>query len=168
MSRRFILAGCVAGVVLLVAIFLRGPQPPPEGTLANFRSRMVRTALRGYAMDLESHSSTEIQRFLGTHGAVTNWTAPTGLADRRLLGCAVLKWQDQPAGLICYGEGDTPDLWLFTIDATAMPDAPPAGQGRATEVNRMNTLSWTENGRVHLLVGAAPAAVLREYAGQSG
>lgn len=168
MPRRLVLAGCLAAIAVLLGTMVWWPRRTAEGTFANFRSRMVRAALRGYAMDLESHSAAEVRRFLGNTGAITNWMAPAGLSDRRLLGCAVFKWQDRPASLVCYGEGDKPDLWLFIIAEAAMPDPPPAGQPRAAVVNRVNTLAWTENGRTHLLVGEAPPEVLRRYAGQTG
>ncbi|MCB1127716.1 MAG: hypothetical protein KDM81_14580 [Verrucomicrobiae bacterium] len=168
--RRLILAGCVVAVALVMFLGLQFWWPPPnvEGTFANFRSRMVRTALRGYAMDLESHSAPEVRQFLRDQAGIEDWDLPAELPDRQLLGCAILKWQNQPAGLVCYGRSDQPDLWLFTIAGTALPDAPTTEEPRAAEINRMNTLVWTKNGRTYLLVGEDSPEALRRYAGQAG
>lgn len=168
MPRRLVLGGCIAAIAVMLGAMFWWPRPAAEGTFASFRSRMVRTALRGYAMDLESRSAVEVRRFLGTNGGMTNWVAPSGLSDRRLLGCAVFKWQDQPASMVCYGQGDKPDLWLFIVADTVLPDPPPASRPWPALANRMNTLGWTEDGLTYLLVGKASPELLRRYAGQSG
>lgn len=166
--RRLALVGSLAVLALILGAVVWWQGPVPENRFATFRSRMVRTALRGYAMDLETSRAADIHQFLANAGAVTDWSAPSGLLDQTLLGCAVVRWQNRPAAMVCYGKGGRPDLWLFIVAESALPDPPPARQPQFVRVNRVNTMSWTENGRTYLLVGAAEMEDLRRYSGQSG
>ena len=164
---RTVLAAAVAllAVVVTLSVVLR---PDPEEQFATFRSRMVRTALRGYAMDLETANAVEIRRYLADQGGHADWQGPAGLDVQPLLGCAVLVWRSNPATMICYGSRNTPDLWLFVVDNDALPDPPADDAGRFARVNRINTVSWSHQGRTYVLASDRPEEELRRLAAREG
>ena len=86
-------------VIAAFLIFLPGPDP--EQRFSTFRSRMVRTALRGYAMDIETRDPGQIRGFLDARKAHGDWLSPAGMIDWPVLSCAVLTWWSQPAAMIC-------------------------------------------------------------------
>lgn len=147
-------AGALAALFLGAGLLLwLLPTPDEEAQFATFRSRMVKAALRGYAMDLTSTDLDEIRAYLGTRQVTPDWTEPEGLEAMPLLGCAVLTWRSQPAAMICYGEAAGPDLWLFVMETSAFPDPPVDALTKVKKVNRLNTVSWSVDGRTYLLAG---------------
>ena len=158
-----LLVGAMATLVLLFGLTVwLGRDVQPDDRLANFRFRMVKTALRGYAMDLESQDPARVQSYLETRKAPSDWQVPPGVERWPLLGCAVLTWQNQPTTMLCYGRSGEPELWLFVVDRQAIRDAP-TGSGRVIrELNRLATVTWTRDGRTYLLAGRMPVARLLE------
>jgi len=160
-NRRGILAAAV-GVLAVISMLVVWFQPHREDRFATFRSRMVRAALRGYAMQLESSLLPEIRQFLAARNAPADWNVPPGLSDHPLLGCAVMSWQNHPTAMVCYGSQGQPDLWLFVLDATDLPDPPPRGDPQIATVGRLNTVSWRQDGKSYLLAGDLPVGELRQ------
>lgn len=160
--RQLLLAGALT--LLAAAVFLPSwlRQPHPETRFATFRSRMVRTALRGYAMDQTTASAGEIRRYLTSRQAHGDWAVVPGLDREPLMGCAVLTWRDQPATMICYGAGSSPTYWLFVVDAATLPDPPEAAPPTFAAVNRLTTASWTTGGKTYILAADAPRARLEQ------
>jgi hypothetical protein len=169
-TRRAILTLAVAGVLGLAAAgFVTWfGQGETETEFSTYRSRMVRTAARGYSMDLETHSAVEVQKYLATRQAHTEWQEAVELETERLLGCAVLQWRGHPATLICYGAQREPDLWLFIVDANAMSKAPGEAKPTFEVVSRMGTLSWSQSGKVYVLMGYRTEEDLRKLARAGG
>ena len=62
-----------------------------------------------------------------------------------LLGCGVLKWQDQPVAMVCFrtgkplAPGAKSDLFLFVIDRKSLPDL------RATTVPEFASFTLKSN-----------------------
>jgi len=155
-SPRRLAVGALAALVLVVGFaFFALRDTDEENRFATFRSRMVKTALRGYAMDMETRDAAAIRDYLGTRQAPADWNSSPGLDAAPLLGCAVLTWRGTPASMICYGSGERPELWLFVVDSGSLPDAPAESGLVISKVNRLNTVSWTRNGRTHVLAGEA-------------
>ena len=165
-SRRAALA-CVAGLMLAGIWFWRSGGDPEE-QFATFRSRMVRTALRGYAMDLETRDAAEIRQFLSARSAHGDWQSTEALDQQSLLGCAVLTWRSQPTAMVCYGGAKEPELWLFVVDSKAMPNPPAEGSPEFASVNRLNTLSWSRAGKTYVLAGSVDEAELRRLSAAGG
>jgi hypothetical protein len=162
-SPRRLVVGALAALLLILGFaFLAVRDGDEENRFATFRSRMVKTALRGYAMDLETPDAAQIRHYLGTRNAPSAWVSSPGLDSTPLLGCAVLTWRGNPASMICYGNGSQPELWLFIVDSNSLPD-PPGESGFVVErVNRLNTVSWTRNGQTYVLAGESGAKELLE------
>ena len=123
---------------------------------------MVKTALRGYAMDVVTANATEINSYLSDHSAPTDWRISTKLDSMPLIGCAALTWQSHPVTLICYGDGPEPNLWLFIVESSSLPDPPDDAGGITAEINRLHTVSWSNAGKTYLLAGNANAPQLLE------
>jgi hypothetical protein len=162
-SPRRLVAGSLAVLLLVLGFaFLAVRDGDEENRFATFRSRMVKTALRGYAMDLETPDAAEIRDYLGTRQAPSGRVMSPGLDAAPLMGCAVLTWRGKPASMICYGNGPRPELWLFVVDSDALPDAPAGSALLIEKVNRLNTVSWTRDGQTYVLAGEGDATRLRE------
>ena len=154
-------------LILVTTILVTWLKPDPENRFATFRSRMVRTALRGYSMDITTQDPAVIRSFLTKKQAHGDWRGPARLDDWPVLGCAVLTWRSHPAAMICYGSGQ-PELWLFVVDSGALPDPPTKAGGQFTRVNRLNTTSWSEAGKTYVLAGAMAEGELRKLLNDAG
>lgn len=153
-SPRRLAVGALAVALAALGLFIWfRPGPEPEARFATFRSRMVKTALRGYGMDLKTNDLAKIRTYLRAQKAEADWESPQGLEATPLLGCAVLPWRSKPAAMICYGRGTLPSLWLFVVNSDAFPDPPSESVRTVQKVNQLNTVSWTSNGRTYLLAG---------------
>jgi hypothetical protein len=167
-SRRLAFAGSLALLAVVIGVFSVVLRQDPEAQFSTFRSRMVRTALRGYSMDLESRDPAEVRQFLAERQAHAGWQSPPSLDRQPLMGCAVLTWRSHTATMICYGQGETPELWLFVVNTSALPDPPAEDSPAFARVNRLNTLSWSRGGRTYVLASEIPADELRALATNAG
>lgn len=164
----------VALAVLVTILIVAGlgyfplMESTPDNMFANYRMRMVKTALRGYAMDVETTNEQVMRDYLTERKAPVDAVSFLGLTTKPLMGCAVLKWQNRPVTLVCYGEGAQPDLWLFVAASDAFPDPPTDSNEVSTQVNRLNTVSWSRDGRTYLLAGLQSEAELLRFAKGGG
>lgn len=160
----------VAGVLALglVGLLVLPRGADPEAQFATFRSRMVRVAQSEYVMDFESRSLADIRQFLATRNAHGDWQSTAALDQEPLLGCAVLKWRNHPAAMVCYGGTKGRELWLFVVDSKAMPNPPVEDSPQFAAVNRLNTVSWSRAGRTYVLGGSVGEAELRRLMAGGG
>lgn len=157
---RFLAGAAVAAGIVLLSAWAPW-QSDVENTFATFRSRMVKASLRGYSMDVETELVSELREHFNSVSFTTSWTMPSGLRDHRLLGGAVIAWRNQPAAMICYGEGSEPTLWLFVVESAVVPNSPTGHTASYERVNQAGTLSWETNGTTYLLVGQHEEEKLR-------
>lgn len=153
-------AAVLAILVALGSIWLTTPRPSSEEvSFASYRSRMVRTALRTYGMDLETNDVAQIRNYLAQHQAPADYVLPKNLAPTPSVGCGVLKWQDQPVAMVCFrtgkplAPGAKSDLFLFVIDRKSLPDLRATTVPEFASVNKLVTASWVEGGKVYILAG---------------
>jgi len=156
-ARRLAWSALAAAILVAGFVYLAMNRVDEESRFATFRMRMVKTALRGYAMDIETNDTVEIRKYLETQQAPSDWQSPRGLEAIPVMGGAVLQWRSQPATLICYGAGPQPDLWLFVVDSSALPDPPAPETPVVKAVIRLNTVSWNRHGRTYVLAGERSA-----------
>ena len=135
--------------------------PPPENTIQNFKSRMVRTVLRDYRMDVVSSNQTDIKRFLASQGAPVDFEVPEKLTSFRLTGGGVLRWQNRPVSMICFDRGDEQMLFLFVTEKPPSSKAP-SEKPMLEKVSHLLTASWTQGNKTYLVAGPEDTAVLRE------
>lgn len=140
-----------------------------ELSYANYRSRMVRTALRLYSMDLETNNPTVIRAFLAEHHARADYQLPPRLAAATSAGCGVLKWQGNPVTMVCFKSGrplkptEKADLFLFVINRQAAPDIPTSSEPQLQQVNQLMTASWSAGDNVYLLAAPGDEAFLTQF-----
>jgi hypothetical protein len=169
MTRRRVLVGVGVGVMGLLVGRLAWPRgSAPENTLARFRSRMVGTVLRGYAMELESGEVARVAEHLAERQAQLGWPMEAVLVGRPLMGCAVLTWQSRPAVMLCYGRGGEPEVWMFVVASETLHGPPAGGVPVFAQVHRMATASWAREGKVVLVAGRFEEAELRGWLRQAG
>ena len=161
-------AATLAILVALGSLWLTTRRPASEEvSFASYRSRMVRTALRTYGMDLETNDVAQIRTYLAQHQAPADYVLPKNLAPTPSVGCGVLKWQDQPVAMVCFrtgkplAPGAKSDLFLFVIDRKALPGLRVSNVPEFASVNKLVTASWIAGERVYLLAGFDEASLRR-------
>lgn len=159
------LAGWAAAAALLVlGLWLSGvfrPRPVPD-QFADFRARMVSTVLREYHMDIVTNGMGSVRAFLANRGAPADYVLPPGVERLALTGGGVLRWRGHPVSMVCFDRGDKEMLFLFVLERSALPDAPP-GTPQLARVNKLLTASWTQDNRSYVLAGPEDAEFLRKY-----
>lgn len=136
---------------------------------AIYRTRMARTALQPYRMDLESRDLQSINAFLAQHKAPADYVLPDGLLKAQPVGCAVLQWQGNPVSMLCFhsaqplAAGEKTDLWLFVISQSAVNNSPVNQTPDIAPAMNLTTATWTQNGTLYILAGAGSEDFLRKY-----
>jgi uncharacterized membrane protein YbaN (DUF454 family) len=137
-----------------------------DDTFAIYRSRMVNTALRGYAMDLAANNPAQIRAYLAQNHAPANFILPAALQQVALTGCAIEHWQGAKVSMICFHDGkpNAPgDLWLFVIDRASVKDVPADASPQFSKVNQLITATWTQDGKLYLLGTEGDAQTIRRF-----
>lgn len=165
---KLVTAAALAILVALGSLWLTTPRPSSEEVnFASYRSRMVRTALRNYGMDLETNDVAQIRNYLAQHQAPADYVLPKKLEATPSVGCGVLKWQDQPVAMVCFrtgkplAPGAKSDLFLFVIDRKVLPDLRASNVPGFAPVNKLVTASWIEGEKIYVLAGFDEAALRR-------
>src|SRR5258708_275473 len=119
LSQRGFAFATVAVVVALIVLVAFWPRPQKsDDTFAVYQNQMTGVALRGYAMDLMTTNSMEIQSYLAKNGAPANYNFPAALEKIPVTGCAIESWQGKKVSMICFrtgkplAPGAQSDLWL--------------------------------------------------------
>ncbi|MEW6160104.1 MAG: hypothetical protein AB1813_21955 [Verrucomicrobiota bacterium] len=152
-----------AGIVLLLSLILFWRWTEPPKRFADYRDRMVRTALRDYRMQLITDDLEQIRDFLGRHRGHTDYTLPEPLAKTRGYGCAVLTWQDKPVSMICFQENERKDLYLFIINQSEVSGEPLSEIPSIARVNKLITASWSAGGKVYVLATPGDETSVRRF-----
>ncbi len=153
-------AASLAILVSLGSLWLSTTQPKEDVSYAAYRSRMIRTAVKAYGMDLETNDVTQIRAYLAQNRAPADFALPRNLDPAASVGCGVLSWQGKPVTMVCFrtgkplAPGTKSDLFLFVIDQKDLKALPRLAQPEFANVSTMATASWSEGGKVYVL--AAP------------
>jgi hypothetical protein len=151
-----------AAIVFLLGsgAFLLWPEDK-AGSLATFRSRMVRTVLRQYRMDIQTNDMAVIRKFHATNGAPADYVLPPGLATLPASGAGILSWQGTRVSMVCLDVGTQGPLFLFVADDAEVN--PPSGPQEFAPVNKLMTVSWSAGGKVYVLASPSGREVLEKY-----
>jgi len=148
-----------ASIVILVSIAGFWNQSK-SGEFANFRSRMVGSALREYRMDVKSKDMEVVRQVLASKGSPTDYQITSGLAKLQVVGGGALSWKSKPVSMVCFHNG-TNMLYLFVMNRTAVKDAPQVVQTES--VRGLTTLSWTEGNNSYVLAGPDEPGFAQKY-----
>jgi hypothetical protein len=161
--RNWIRLAVAAAVLILLGLSGMWWPESTEGTqLADFRGRMVRTALRAYAMDIHTTDMEEVRRHLRSGNAPADYRLPSGLESLSVAGGGLLRWRNEPVSMVCFDRGGGELLFLFIIDRGSVRNEP-GSHPEFAQVNRLMTASWSVDDRVYLLAGEVGESTLRGY-----
>jgi len=138
--------------VILLGLAALWLQPRPRDRFADYRSRMVRAALKQYRMEIVTNDLDAVRQFLAARGAPADYVVPDALQQRPVAGGGRLDWRGNPVSMVCFEAPAKRMFFLFVLGRSALKDAPGAGPERA-KVNKLTTESWTQGERTYLLAG---------------
>lgn len=164
-SAWFALAALMVLLGILAIVWF--PRSLPENSLTYYQSEMVRVALGGYEMDMETNDVAPIRTYLAQQHA-PDFTLPTALQHMTLTGCAVREWQGAKVSLICFRTGKPlppgkSDIWLFVVDRATVQNVPPTTVPTVAKVNRLMTATWTEGDKLYFLGAEGQEQDIRRY-----
>jgi hypothetical protein len=133
----------------------------PDG-FGDYQSRMVRSALREYRMDLLTNDLPSVRRWMVAQGAPSDFSVPKGLAQLEVVGGGALRWRNNPVAMICFHREDKQMLFLFVMNSSAVKDPPP-WMPSFTKVSRLATASWSEGDKTYFLAGPEEEDFLQKY-----
>jgi hypothetical protein len=120
-------------------------------------------------MALETNDLSRIRGFLAQNKFDSDFVVPKQLQNRaQPTGCALLSWHGQQVSMICFhsgkplGPGETSDLFLFVADNPSILETQTQSPLLA-KVSRATTASWTQDGKIYLLVAAGDEKFIRDY-----
>jgi hypothetical protein len=152
-------AAVVVLLFVLAGTFLQREKPD---RFIDYRSRMVRTVLREYRMDIVTNEMAAVRRFMSSRGAPADYAVTAGLKKLSLTGGGQLKWRGNPVAMVCFDRGDKEMIFLFVMNKSALKDSPPAAS-QAEKVNKLLTVSWTEDDKTYVLAGPEEADFVKKY-----
>jgi len=150
-----------AAIVLLLGGALFWSHTRPQDQFSEYRSRMVRTALRRYRMDIATNDLNQVRQFMARRGTPSDYTLPKTLEKLSVTGGVCLRWRGNPVSMVCFDRGDKQMLFLFVMARSALPDAPTA-PSEVTKVNKLLTTSWTQGEMTYVLAEPENPALLRK------
>ena len=151
-----------AGIVLAVGWAAFWSKPQPHDRFADYRRRMVRTALRDYRMDLVTNNLNQIRLFMKTNGAPADYVLSKSLEHLSATGGGLIPWRDNRVAMVCFDRGDKQMLFLFVIARSAIRDAPPENP-EWVKINDLMTAGWSQEDKTYLLAGPETPESLRKY-----
>ena len=148
-----------AVLVLLLGLGAIWFQPRPRDRFSDYRSRMVRAALRQYRMEIVTNDLTAVRHFLAGRGAPADYVVPDELQKQKVAGGGRLEWRGNPVSMVCFEGGDKRMLFMFVVGRSALKDAPDSGTELA-RVNKLLTESWSVGDKTYILAGPQDSALL--------
>jgi hypothetical protein len=162
--RRRIMAAAAA--VAVTAALVRAFTPGTSETYAGFRRQMIRQAVRDYRMDMISADLGGIRRYLAEHDGFADFELPGRLGTARLIGCALLRYHNQPVSLVCFDGKANGTLYLFIAARNSLAGGPPEQRPQVETLGRMTTASWASGDKTYLLAMEGGITSLEEWAPQ--
>ncbi len=157
-----VLAAAAAAMLLLgLAAFWLAPRH--QNQFATYRSRMVRTVMRNYTMNLVTNDLAQIRQYLAQHDGPADFVLTKAIEQLPGDGCAIIPWHNRKVSLVCFDLGNKNDLYLFIINRADLPGAPAGAEPQFFKVGKLMTASWTAAGKTYVLAGPAGEEALREF-----
>ena len=148
--RREVLACAAMIAAMLILLFFFSRTVSSSDSFEIFRSRMVRSVLREYRMDIVTNDIVQIRGFLARNQAPADYILSEKLTSFSPVGGGVLSWQDRRVSMVCLDSGRTNMLFLFVVDRDGMRHPPTIAPAFA-KVNKLMTASWSQGDKVFLL-----------------
>ena len=129
---------------------------------ADFREYLVRTSQRSTYGMLPDHDINDIhQRLIGAK--FPDYTLTKPLAGLAADGFAPIEWHNRKVSMVCLRADKDKQLFLFVMDAAKVRNAPAASETDFAIIHRLNSASWTSNGKIYILAGPEGDSDLKRY-----
>jgi hypothetical protein len=161
--QRPVVLAAAAAVLLLLGLAAFWLAPRHQNQFATYRSRMVRTAMRAYTMNLVTNDLAQIRRYLAQHDGHADFVLTRALEQLPGDGCAIIRWHNRKVSLVCFDLGDKNDLYLFIINRADLPGAPAGAAPQFLTVSKLMTASWSAADKTYVLAGPGNEAALRKF-----
>lgn len=151
-----------AAVVLLLGLAVWWFQPLPEDSLSVFRSRMVKTVLRQYAMDIVTNDMVQVRAHLESHQAPSNYVLPGKLGRQPVTGAGVLSFGREKVSMVCLESVSQGTLFLFVVNRDSLKGSAPDAV-EFVQVSKLMTATWNQGGLTYVLAGSGGRGALERY-----
>ncbi len=150
-----------AALMLLLGLAAFWLLPRHQNQFATYRSRMVRTAMRDYTMNLVTNDLAQIRQYLAQHDGPADFVLTKAMERLPGDGCAIIRWHNRNVSLVCFDLGNKNDLYLFIINRADLTGAPASAEPQFFKVSKLMTASWTAAGKTYVLAGSGTEETLR-------
>ena len=154
------LAAAAAIVMFSVALFSLFNRAGREN-FRDCRERVVLESQRTYQMVANTNLNDIHNALLAR--SCPDYTLTPPLTKLSATGYASLQWRGRKISMVCLKSASDQPLFLFAMDAGEMRNAPPAGETEFAKIHRLNSASWSANGKVYILAGPMDDDGLKRY-----
>ena len=150
------MAAVLVGALVLLALVI----PKKGGEFARFQTEMAGVLnSKDFHLDLNTASASEVRQWLADRRV--DFVLPAKLEAQPTHGCRVLDWQGHQVSLVCFELAGGETVHLFTVDRSALRDAPPK-QLKFGTAGRYALAGWTRGEKVYLAASSKGEATLRK------
>lgn len=116
-------------------------------------------------VEFATTNAAQVQAWLASHKAETNYVVPVGLRGVTGMGCRVLTWDGNDISMICFPQQGTNHVDLFVAEKSAFKGSIPGDKPQFVTTGRNAMASWSQADKVYLLVGHDQVSekMLRKY-----
>jgi hypothetical protein len=158
---RAAIVAVAAAVVMLLGLSVLWLGAPEEDSFDTYRSRMVRSVLRQYRMDIETSDMARIREFLSGNDAPADYALAGDVEALPVIGAGVLSWRDRRVSMVCLDGGQEGTVFLFVVDRSVVRDPPPS-RPQYERVSRLTTASWSDEERAYVLATHGDEGALQD------
>jgi len=125
-----------------------------------------RTTMAAVSADMVNHMDVmglegdELRGWLVEHGGEPGFVLPPGLADKNIVACKIVEWQQRRVTMLCFKFNGT-HADLFVVDAAALPQFSAGPRPIFASLGAVGTAAWQRDGKLYLLVANRPPAELQ-------
>src|SRR5262249_40153447 len=121
-------AACFAAALIVSALWLG--RPGEDMSFSGFRQRVIRKALREYAMDIRTSDPERIAAFFQQSCPPADYALTAGLRATPVKGGGMLRWQNHPVSMVCFALPKNQTAYMFVAGEDAfskgkLPSAEP-------------------------------------------
>jgi hypothetical protein len=161
--RRPEILAAAAALVILVSLAAFWLSTPGTSNLDAYQIRMAKAALRPYNMDVVTNDLDQIRAYLAKNGAPGDYVLSEGLMKLPGVGCARLKWNNQPVSMVCFQLGKHDLLWLFVVNNTALRNSPISARPELHSVGKLMTATWRRDGNTYFMGAIGNQELIRKF-----
>lgn len=130
---------------------------------ADFRAELIEQAWDGNAhLGFESSDVRQIQQWLASRNATSEFSLPDGLSDARLLGCRIVEADGLRVPMLCLADGPR-HMHLFVLEGSQLAQLPFDGKPDFEKCGVWKTASWQQGDKTYVLTGMKYQAFVNKF-----